>query len=117
MVFWGFSGGTSGKKNPPAKAGDAWNKDSVPGLGRSMATYSNILAWKIPWTEDPSRLQSMGSQRVGHEWACMPVCAPTHTHGVLSPRFGMFCFMTISNWYVNKTPGKESHLISILDFP
>ena len=31
-----------------------------------MATHSSILAWKIPWTEDPDRLQFMGSQRVGH---------------------------------------------------
>ena len=34
-----------------------------------MATYSSILAWKIPWTEKPGRLQSMRSQRVGHSWA------------------------------------------------
>ena len=34
-----------------------------------MATYSNILTWKkIPWTEEPGRLQSMGLQRVGHDW-------------------------------------------------
>ena len=33
-----------------------------------IATHSGILAWKIPWTEDPGRLQSMGSQRVGHDW-------------------------------------------------
>ena len=33
-----------------------------------MATHSNILAWKIPWTEKPGRLQSMGSQRVRHNW-------------------------------------------------
>ena len=33
-----------------------------------MATHSSILAWKIPWTEEPGRLQSMGSQRVGHDW-------------------------------------------------
>ena len=32
-----------------------------------MATHSNILAWKIPWTEKPGRLQSMGLQRVGHD--------------------------------------------------
>ena len=32
-----------------------------------MATCSSILAWEIPWTEEPSRLQSMGSQRVGHD--------------------------------------------------
>jgi len=35
-------------------------------LEKGMATHSNILAWRIPWTEEPGRLQSMGSQRVGH---------------------------------------------------
>ena len=34
-------------------------------LDKGMATHSTILAWRIPWTEEPSRLQSMGSQRVG----------------------------------------------------
>ena len=34
-----------------------------------MATHSSTLAWKIPWTEEPNRLQSMGSQRVQHDWA------------------------------------------------
>ena len=36
-------------------------------LENDMATHSSILAWKIPWTEEPSRLQSMGSRRVGHD--------------------------------------------------
>ena len=36
-------------------------------LEKEMATHSNTLTWKIPWTEDPGRLQSMGSQRVGHD--------------------------------------------------
>ena len=40
-----------------------------------MATQSSILAWRIPWTEQPGRLQSMGSQRIGHDWA-----TNTHTH-------------------------------------
>ena len=35
-------------------------------LEEEMATYSNILAWEIPWTEDPGGLQSIGLQRVGH---------------------------------------------------
>ena len=38
-------------------------------LEKKMATLSSILAWKIPWAEEPGRLQSMGSQRVGHNWA------------------------------------------------
>ena len=38
-------------------------------LEEEMATHSSILAWKIPWTEELGRLQSMGLQRVGHDWA------------------------------------------------
>ena len=57
--------------NLPASAGDIRDKGSIPGLGTSlekeMATYSSILAWKISWTEEPGRLQSMGSHRVGHD--------------------------------------------------
>ena len=51
-------------------AENAGHLSSIPGLGRSLekgtATHTNILAWRIPWTEEPGRLQSMGSQRVGH---------------------------------------------------
>ena len=36
-------------------------------LEKEMGTHPSILAWKIPWTEEPGRLQSMGSQRVGHD--------------------------------------------------
>ena len=36
-------------------------------LEKEMATHSNILAWRSPWTEEPGELQSMGSQRVGHD--------------------------------------------------
>ena len=42
-------------------------------LEKGMATHSSILAWKIPWTEEPGGLQSMGSQRVRHEWAAKPL--------------------------------------------
>ena len=38
-------------------------------LEKGMVTHSSILAWRIPWTEKPDRLQSMGSQRVGHDGA------------------------------------------------
>ena len=58
-------------KNPLANAGDTRDEGLIPDSGRSpgeeMATYSSILAWKIPWTEEPSGLQSIGSQRVGHD--------------------------------------------------
>ena len=61
----GFLGG-SVVKNLPAIAGDT---GSVPGqedpLVKEMATHSSFLAWGIPWTEEPGRLQAMGSQRAG----------------------------------------------------
>ena len=41
-------------------------------LEKEMAAHSSSLAWKIPWTEEPGGLQSMGSQRVGHDWATPP---------------------------------------------
>ena len=54
-------------------------------LEEGMATHSGILAWKIPWTEEPRRLQSIGSQRVGHDWRTahthMRAHTHTHTHG------------------------------------
>ena len=57
-------------KDPPANARDAADSGLTPGLGRSpeekMATHSSILAWKIPWTEAPGELQSMGLQRIRH---------------------------------------------------
>ena len=43
--------------------------DQEDPLEKGMATHSSILAWKIPWTEEPGGLQSMGSQRVGHSLA------------------------------------------------
>ena len=58
-------------KNPPASAGDIETQVRSLGqedpLDKETATHSSILAWEIPWTEEPSRLQSMGLQRVGHD--------------------------------------------------
>ena len=58
-----FPGGSE-VKNPPANAGDM---GLIPGLGRSlekeMATHSSILAWEISWTEEPSGLHSVRSQK------------------------------------------------------
>ena len=56
-------------KNLPANAGEA---GLITGVGRSLeqeelATHSSILAWEIPWTEEPGGLQSMGLQRVEHD--------------------------------------------------
>ena len=62
-----FPGSSDGKESTY----NAGNLGLIPGSERSPgegngATHSSILAWKIPWTEEPGGLQSMGSQRVGH---------------------------------------------------
>ena len=50
-----------------------WSLGWEDSLEKGKATHSSILAWRIPWTEEPGGLWSMGSQRVGHDWA-------TNTH-------------------------------------
>ena len=58
-------------KNPPSNPGDARDMCSTPGSGRplqqEMATHSNILSWKIPWTKEPGGLESMVLQRVSSD--------------------------------------------------
>ena len=58
-------------KNLHASAGDARDLGSIPEWGRSpeedMVTHSSILAWRVPWTEEPGGLHSLRSQRVGHD--------------------------------------------------
>ena len=81
--FWstylkaGFPGCSDGKESACSERG----LGSIPGLGRSpekgMATHSSILACRIPWTEDPSGLQSIRSQMVKHDWATFTF--PFHT--------------------------------------
>ena len=71
IYYEGFPHGTSGKE-PPANARDKRDVGSISlswedPLEASMATHSRILAWRIPWTEEPTGLQSMGSQRVRHD--------------------------------------------------
>ena len=57
-------------ENLPTNAGDLRDASSILGwedpLEEGLATHSSILAWRIPWTEEPGGLQSMGSQRVGY---------------------------------------------------
>ena len=67
----GFPGGASGKE--PVNAGDEMEETGLQSLSwedpleEGIITLYRILAWRIPWTEEPGGLQSMGSQRVGHD--------------------------------------------------
>ena len=55
------------KRLPTMRETWVWSLSQEDPLEKEMATHSSILAWKIPWMEEPGRLQSMGSQRVGHD--------------------------------------------------
>ena len=62
-----------------------WSLGQEDPLEKGMATHSSILAWRIPWIEEPCRLQSMGKKTVGHNWV-------TSTHFCLLMLFGLSTF-------------------------
>ena len=74
-------------------------------LEKEMATHSSILAWKIPWTEEPGRLQSMGLQRVGYNGATSHSHSLTHTHS-LCLSCGMWT-LSCGMWDLVPRPGME----------
>ena len=64
-----FTGGSVVKNLPAMQEMVVQSLGQEDSLEKEMATHSNIIAWEIPWTEEPGRLPSMGSQRVGHNLA------------------------------------------------
>ena len=73
------------KHLPAMQETRVWSLGQENPLEKQMATHSSILAWRIPWTEEPVRLQSLGLQRVGHNWAtntCTSARAHTHTQSL-----------------------------------
>ena len=90
-MFWmGFCFGSS-LVAQMVKCLPAMQKTWVRSLGqedpleKEMATHSSTLAWKIPWMEEPDRLQSMGSQRVGHDWTTSLSFYSSFWRGKLQP--------------------------------
>ena len=61
-----------------------WSLSQDDPLEEGMATHSSVLAWKIPWTEEPGGLQSMGLQRVGFHWSDL---AAALTSGIVFSSF------------------------------
>ena len=64
-----FPGGLAVKNSSAMQEMQAQSLGQEDPLEKGMVTHSSILAWRIPWTEEPGGLQSMGSQRVGQVWA------------------------------------------------
>ena len=66
-IITGFPGSSDSKESPAMEETWILSLGWEDSLEKDMATHSSILAWKIPWTEEPGRLQSMGSRRVGYD--------------------------------------------------
>ena len=64
-----------------------WSLGQEDPLEKNMATHCSILAWSIPWTEEPGGLQYIALQRVGHDWSILP-----HTHKIIVLFFFFFFF-------------------------
>ena len=90
IFVFGFPSGSVVKNLPAMQETQemrVWSLSQEDPPEKGMATHSSILAWEIPCTEEPDGLQSMGSQRVRHDWAsehttycqCFTHLAPTHT--------------------------------------
>ena len=92
----GFPGGSAGKESA-CSVGDL---GSIPGLRRPLeevtATHSSILAWRIPWTEEPGGLQSMGLQRVGYDWVTKHSTATLY----MFPVYNIKYILTAWNYYM-----------------
>ena len=94
----GFPDGSSGKETA-CQSRRQRRQDFDPWVGRppeeEIAAHSSILAWRIPWTEEAGGLQSMGSQRVGHDWSDL---ACTHVPSLLSAHPQTLTLLLPAKW-------------------
>ena len=72
-----------------------WSRGQEESLEQEKATHSSILAWKIPWTEETGRLQSMGLQRVVHDWTHTDTCTILREN---SAGLQMGCNISVTSW-------------------
>ena len=89
-------------KNPPAMWETwVWSLGWEDGLEKGTYIYSSVLVWKLPWTEEPGRLQSIGLQKVGHDWVTFTYNWYTKKKKKIphfSAHFPELCFILL-HWY------------------
>ena len=91
-----------------------WSLDQEDPSEKEIATHSSILAWRISWTEKPGGVQSMGSQRVGHDWA-INTRVQRNVIGLLSPGYSQLWVNIVPNLIIspNCLYLKKSYLCKI----
>ena len=109
-----FPGGASGKE-PTSQCRrqkrQFWSLGQEDPLKEGMATHSSILAWRIPWTEAPAGIRSIGFQRVGHDWSDLaPMYAWIQQHEWLSRALSQMK----KNWSHKRSHTLGFHLCNIL---
>ena len=96
-IYEHFPGASDGKEST-CKAGDqVWYLGWEYPLEEEMATHSSILAWRIPWTEEPGRLLCMGLQRAGHDW--MTNTFTFHFHAFMK---SVHCYIRMNEYQSSK---------------
>ena len=78
----GFPGSSVGKEFPAMQGTQVRSLGGEDPLEKEMVTHSGVLAWRIPWTEKPGELESMGLPRVGHDLGIKPPWPPSARHGL-----------------------------------
>ena len=119
----GFPGGTSGKepacqcRRHKRRRFDPWVR-RIP-LEEGRATHSSILAWRIPWTVEPGGLQSMGSQRIGYDWATNTFILSRQRGAgwIHSWLWGVVCSSLISQLFLLKEHSYMSCLMALWSCP
>ena len=90
-------------------------------LEKGMATHSRILAWRIPWTEESGKLQSMGSQRIEHNWVTFTLCVISMPKGLTwwlrGKRILLQCRRPCFNLRVGESPWRRKRLPSPVFLP
>ena len=120
----GFPDGTMVKNPPERQEMSVQSLDWENPLGEETATHPSILAWKIPWTEEPGVLQSKGLWRVGHDWrteyarlpSIHPSIHPLSTPPFIHPLIYLFIMFLLISFHLSRImPGDKDKKINISD--
>ena len=102
--FWGFPGGSDGKESACNEGDQVGSLGWEDSLEKGMATHTSILAWRIPWMEEPGRFQFTMLQRVGHDWATNTFIVSLLNSYSQYRLFFSFIIWTLGLWFYENTP-------------